>query len=44
MTVVANMVLLIILVLAVPVAAGLGWLGLVLNQFYSPIALIVTTG
>jgi len=44
MTVVAIMVLLIILVLAVPVAAGLGWLGLVLNQFYSPIALIVTTG
>ena len=44
MTAVAVLVLLIILVLAVPVAAGLGWLGLVLNQFYSPIALIVTTG
>jgi tripartite ATP-independent transporter DctM subunit len=44
MTLVAILVLLLILVLAVPVAAGLGWLGLVLNQFYSPIALIVTTG
>ncbi|HKS62561.1 MAG TPA: TRAP transporter large permease subunit, partial [Xanthobacteraceae bacterium] len=40
----AVLVLLLILVLAVPVAAGLGWLGLVLNQFYSPISLIVTTG
>src|SRR6188508_1235593 len=41
---VASVFLLLILVLAVPVAAGLGWLGLVLNQLYSPISLIVTTG
>ena len=44
MTLVALLVLLVILVLAIPVAAGLGWLGLVLNQLYSPISLIVTTG
>jgi C4-dicarboxylate transporter DctM subunit len=36
--------LIVILVLAIPVAAGLGWLGLVLNQFYSPLAMIVTLG
>jgi hypothetical protein len=38
MTLVALAVLLVILVLAIPVAAGLGWLGLgpLLNQFYSP--------
>ena len=44
MTLVAILVLLVILVLAIPVAAGLGWLGMVLNQLYSPISLIVTTG
>jgi TRAP-type mannitol/chloroaromatic compound transport system permease large subunit len=44
MTLVAVLILLVILVLAIPVAAGLGWLGLVLNQLYSPISLIVTTG
>jgi C4-dicarboxylate transporter, DctM subunit len=36
--------LMVILILAIPVAAGLGWLGLVLNQFYSPLAMIVTLG
>jgi C4-dicarboxylate transporter, DctM subunit len=44
MTLTAIVALLVILVLAIPVAAGLGWLGLVLNQFYSPLAMIVTLG
>ena len=44
MTLTAIAALLVILVLAIPVAAGLGWLGLVLNQFYSPLGMIVTLG
>jgi hypothetical protein len=44
MTLTAIVALLAILVLAIPVAAGLGWLGLVLNQLYSPLAMIVTLG
>src|SRR5688572_27483810 len=40
----ALLVLLAILVLAIPVAAGLGWLGLVLNALFSPLSLVVTVG
>jgi C4-dicarboxylate transporter, DctM subunit len=40
----AVLTLLAVLACAVPVAAGMGWLGLVLNQFYSPISLSVVAG
>jgi C4-dicarboxylate transporter, DctM subunit len=40
----AVLTLLVVLACAVPVAAGMGWLGLVLNQFYSPISLSVVAG
>ncbi len=40
----AVLTLVVILALAVPVAAGMGWLGLVLNQFYSPVSLSVIAG
>jgi tripartite ATP-independent transporter DctM subunit len=43
-TITAVVTLIAILALAVPVAAGMGWLGLVLNHFYSPISLSVVTG
>jgi tripartite ATP-independent transporter DctM subunit len=43
-TLTAVLTLIAILALAVPVAAGMGWLGLVLNQFYSPISLSVVAG
>ena len=41
---VAILILSVILALAIPVAAGLGWLGLLLDKFYSPISLMVTIG
>ncbi len=44
MTLTAVLVLLAILALAIPVAAGLGWLGLVLNALYSPLSMTVTAG
>lgn len=44
MTITTLLVLLAILALAIPVAAGLGWLGLILNHLYSPLPLTVTAG
>ena len=44
MTLTAVVVLLVILALAVPVAAGLGWLGLILNALYSPLSMTVAIG
>ncbi|HVX99692.1 MAG TPA: TRAP transporter large permease subunit [Pseudorhodoplanes sp.] len=44
MTLTAVLVLIAILALAIPVAAGLGWLGLVLNALYSPLSMTVTAG
>jgi len=44
MTLTAILVLIAILALAIPVAAGLGWLGLVLNALYSPLSMTVTAG
>lgn len=44
MTLTAILVLVVILALAIPVAAGLGWLGLVLNAIYSPLSMTVTAG
>jgi tripartite ATP-independent transporter DctM subunit len=44
MTLTALLVLAAILALAIPVAAGLGWLGLILNQIYSILPLTVTAG
>ena len=44
MTVTALSVLVVLLALAIPVAAGLGWLGLVLNALFSPLSLTVTAG
>lgn len=37
-------VLIVILAVAIPVAAGLGWLGIVLNAIYSPLSMTVTAG
>ena len=44
MIITAILVLLAILALAIPVAAGLGWLGLILNQLFSPLSMTVTLG
>lgn len=44
MTLTAVFVLIAILALAIPVAAGLGWLGLILNALYSPLSMTVTAG
>ena len=44
MIITAVLTLIVILALAVPVAAGMGWLGLILNQFYSPVSLSVVAG
>jgi C4-dicarboxylate transporter, DctM subunit len=44
MTTAAVLILLVILALAIPVAAGLGWLGLVLDKLFSPISLVVSMG
>ena len=44
MTLTALSILIVLLALAIPVAAGLGWLGLVLNAFFSPLSMTVTAG
>ncbi len=44
MLVTAVVTLLAILAFAIPVAAGLGWLGLILDEIYSPFSMQVTMG
>jgi len=40
----ALITLLAMLAAAVPIAAGLGWLGLILDQLYSPVSMRVMMG